>query len=76
MTNKADCTKRVLSEFNTDKEVACAEQVAQVVEESGIELTRSLELMLRLLRVPELNFILNAKVTELKFLFGDKLPEE
>lgn len=75
MTRNLDCINEILNEFGTDKEVECAVQMATVVMESGIQLTRKLDLLLRLLQVPALNFFLNAKATELTYTFRNDFPE-
>lgn len=69
-----DFVTKIFKDYNMDKEVACAAQVASVVKKSGIELTGNINLMLMIIQDPVINFIMSAKVAELKFLFGDQIP--
>jgi len=73
MNKKKEVVLSHLKSYCVEKEIACAGQVEEVVKKSGIEVTGSFGLLLKLLRIPEINLILNAKMVESKSMFRDEV---
>lgn len=69
MNKKKETVRDHLNGYRIDKEIACVTQVEKVVKKSGIALTESMGLLLKLLQLPEINLILNAKMLESNSMF-------
>lgn len=73
MAKKKENVRSHLKGYEMEKEIACAVQVEAVVKKNGISLTESFEVMLKLLRIPEINLLMNAKMVESMSMFRDEI---
>ena len=72
---KKESIHRNVNSYDMEKEVACAAQVEAFLKKSGIAMTGSFGLLLKLLRIPEINLVLNAKLIEYISMFHNEVNE-
>lgn len=70
---KKESIHRDVNSYDMAKEVACAAQVEELIDTHGLKISGSFGLMLKLLRLPEINLLLNARLVECISMFKDEV---